>query len=268
MQDLEQAKAGLELQKKLYERFDLLNGIEKCVPSEIVCEMNSWTEPITKNQPEPFTSNMRGKKLSGINYISKLLSDFFLDGELFKKVYEPHPLRPFLNYLLQKKLEVTDHYFFSSSSSSSLPQGDKGTQGDKETQGDKGDDKETQDEYAEGKKERLFLIKVLSLANNILKKKIIIKMYNLKDKKNFAIYSLNNYIEKKKVVDFEKAIEILKNPLANPYCTLSLSSFPSSSFPSLMEKEEKKEERYVEHLVPDAQLSSTFLSGLKTIYFL
>lgn len=252
MQDLEQAKVGLELQKKLYERFDLLNGIEKCVPSEIVCEMNSWTEPITKNQPEPFTSNMRGKKLSGINYISKLLSDFFLDGELFKKVYEPHPLRPFLNYLLQKKLQVTDHYFFSSSSSLA--------QGDKETQGDKGDDKETQDEYAEGKKERLFLIKVLSLANNILKKKIIIKMYNLKDKKNFAIYSLNNYIEKKKVVDFEKAIEILKNPLANPYCTLSLSSFPSTT--------EKKEERYVEHLVPDAQLSSTFLSGLKTIYFL
>lgn len=232
MQDLEQAKVGLELQKKLYERFDLLNDIEKCVPLEIVTEMDSWTEPITKNQPEPFTSNMRGKKLSGANYISKLLSDFFLDGELFKKVYEPHPLRPFLNYLLQKKLEVTDHFLF-------LP-----SLNNKDN-------------------ERLFLIKVLSLANNLLKKKIVIKMYDLEDKNNFAIYSLNNYIEKKKVVDFEKAIEILKNPLANPYCTLS--SLPSPSFPS---STEKKEERYVEHLVPDAQLSSTFLSGLKTVYFL
>lgn len=240
MQDLEQAKKGLILQKKLQERFDLLQNIAKCVPSEIIAEIDSWTEPLTAHQPEPFASNMRGKIMSGINYISKLLSDFLLDGDLFLKTYEPHPLRPFLNYLLQKHLEVTDHFSFSSLRSNE-----------------------------EKENERQFLIKVLTLANAVLKKKTITKLYTFEDKNNFGLYTLANHMQNEKDVYIAKAVEILKNPLASPYCSLtsSLPLLPSSLLPEAKERKKAKEEKYVAHLVPDAQLSSTFLSGLKTVYF-
>ncbi len=255
MQDLEQAKKGLILQKKLQERFDLLQNIAKCVPSEIIAEIDSWTEPLTAHQPEPFASNMRGKIMSGINYISKLLSDFLLDGDLFLKTYEPHPLRPFLNYLLQKHLEVTDHISF-------LPYGKK--------ERSLREEREEREKREERENERQFLIKVLTLANAVLKKKTIMKLYTFEDKNNFGLYALANHMQNEKDVYISKAIEILKNPLASPYCSLTSSLSPQPLSPLAKEeaKERKKaKEKYVAHLVPDAQLSSTFLSGLKTIYF-
>ena len=223
MQDLEQAKIGIKIEKSLKERFDFLNNIENQVPLEIVYEMNSWTDQITKNQPEIFANNMKNKTLSGKNYICKILSDYLTDCELFKKTYQPHLLRPFINYLLQKNIKLTDHYEFIDINEN----------------------------------ERLFLIKILSLAKIVLKKKIHGKLCMTNYKKNVSLYSLNNYLERDgfKTDNIDIYLKILKNPLSNPNC--SLSPFDG-----------EQEIKFVDHLVPDAEINDIFLEGLNKIYFL
>lgn len=222
MQNIEEAKN----QSKFFDK-NLLFLIEKEVPAFLIKEIDSWPHNISKNQPQEFAENLKGKILSPKNYVLKLLTDYLTNNEKFAEVYEPNIYRPFLNFLLLKKLNINnkegyEYYEFI----------------------------ELETNYYE------YLVYIISLYLRLSHHNYPNKNCNLKilrEKSKFGLFALDFYLNKNTVTfsKLQHVVDILKNPL----------------LVGSLKKDDNKLIKYCNHLVPEAPLTDIYISGLFIIYF-